>query len=931
MDSEPSHEDSVKAPTISRRFSYPFIGVVTLFLFAFAAIAIFINISRLDSELKNRLDNASKLAELSLPTVLALNFDYETVNDFVRALFLDKSVVYASVLWGPSRQSGLSREMQIIAEKKRKEYQQEDFTYFENTPEFIARTSPIVYEGEHIGDIQLVISRHYIKQQLLLYISGIIALTLLVILAIWLTSIVITRRYIARPLLKLQHSAGLIAQGDLAAPIETGSGDEIGRLAKDLSVMRDSIKNLFGTLQARQDELQETRQYLTRLIESSTDAIISTDIQGRVVLFNKGAEAMLGYQREEVVGRTVTVLYETEDQAKEVMRQMLQRGGTTAGYETALKAKDNTLVPVLLSAAVLHDAEGNEAGTVGFNKDLRQRKRVEEKLRQSHEKLEEYSRTLEEKVEQRTADLARAKTEAEEARVVAEEASRAKSAFLANMSHELRTPLNAIIGFSQVLLEKMFGELNDKQEDYVGDILTSGQHLLNLINSILDLSKVEAGKLELEPEVLDLRQLLESSLVVVKEHALAHGISLSLEIDDDIDTVSADEQKVKQIVFNLLSNAVKFTPDKGKVGIKAQKTGEAVQIAVWDTGVGIAADDHQRVFEEFQQVGQKLTEKLQGTGLGLALTKGLVELHGGTIWLESSPGHGSTFFFTLPIMDVGHRTPRAVFHEKAAEEQAVEASTGRPLVLVIEDDPKAADLLHIYLSEAGYEVVIAKDGLEGLEQVKQVAPDAIILDVFLPEVDGWEFLTQLKSDPTTKDVPVIIVSIVDQKGKGFALGAADYLVKPIEKQALLRTLDEFSLGSKVRHVPTKILAIDDDPKALELLTVALEPEGFQVLRAYSGEEGVEVAMAEQPDIIILDLLMPGLNGFEVLDNLEKAPVTKQPPVIIFTLKHITADERKRLKGRIARLAQKEGYNPKRLVNMVREVSQANPRDGYKHG
>jgi PAS domain S-box-containing protein len=659
MNSVPSHQDSAKARSIGRRFSYAFIGVVTLLLLGFATTVIFFNIARVDTELNNRLDNASMLAKISLPTAL-WSFDYDTVNDFVRALFLDKSIVYAKVLWGISRQTGLSTELQIITERKRNEYQQKDFEYFRNSSEFIAATSAIVHDGEFIGEIQLVISRQNVKQELLLNVLGIVTLTTLVIIAISLTSIVISRRYITRPLMKLQHSAALIAQGDLEAPIETGSGDEIGRLAEDLSVMRDSIKNLFGTLRTRQEELQETREYLTRLIESSTDAIISTDMKGTVVLFNEGAEAMLGYQRQEIIGQSVTGLYESVGRAKEVMRWMRQHGGTTAGFETILKAKDDTLIPVLISASILHDAEGNEAGTVGFNKDLRQRRRVEEELRESHEKLEEYSRTLEEKVEQRTAALARAKTEAEKARVTAEEANQAKSAFLANMSHELRTPLNAIIGFSQVLLEKMFGELNDKQEDYVDDILTSGKHLLKLINSILDLAKVEAGKLELEVDVLDLRQLLEGSLIVVKEHALAHGIILSLEIDADIDTVVADEQKLKQIVFNLLSNAVKFTPDKGKVGIEAQKTRAAVQIAVWDTGVGIAAEHHQQIFDEFQQVGQEFKEKPEGTGLGLALTKSLVELHGGTIWLESTPGHGSTFFFTMPLNGEPHsKLPKA--------------------------------------------------------------------------------------------------------------------------------------------------------------------------------------------------------------------------------------------------------------------------------
>ncbi|MFQ5938041.1 MAG: sensor histidine kinase, partial [Acidiferrobacterales bacterium] len=227
-------------------------------------------------------------------------------------------------------------------------------------------------------------------------------------------------------------------------------------------------------------------------------------------------------------------------------------------------------------------------------------------------------------------------------------ASQHKSQFLANMSHELRTPLNAIIGFSEVLLEKMVGELNDKQADYLNDIFTSGKHLLNLINDVLDLSKIEAGKLELELSTLDLRQLLEGSLVVVKEGALAHGITLSLDMTDDIDTVVADERKVKQIVFNLLSNAVKFTLDKGKVGIKAQRANGVVEIAVWDTGMGIAAKDQERIFEEFQQVGQELTDKPEGTGLGLALTKKFVELHGGAIGVESNPGRGSIFTFTLP-------------------------------------------------------------------------------------------------------------------------------------------------------------------------------------------------------------------------------------------------------------------------------------------
>ncbi len=342
-----------------------------------------------------------------------------------------------------------------------------------------------------------------------------------------------------------------------------------------------------------------------------------------------------------------------------------------------------------------------------------------------------------------------------------------------------------------------------------------------------------------------------------------------------------------------------------------------VQIAVWDTGVGIAPQDQQRIFEEFQQVGQGLTGKTEGTGLGLTLTKKFVELHGGTVWVESTLGHGSTFTFTLPIDATSKPTSLATVLAEATQQQPAAASCTGAMVLVIEDDPKSVDLLRIYLTEAGYAVEVAQDGAEGLEKVKRLAPDVVILDVLLPKVDGWAFLSQVKSDPATKDIPVIIVSIVDQKGKGFALGAADYLIKPINKEELLRKLAAFSLVSKVRTTPVKILTIDDDPKAIEMLAAVLEPEGFHVLRASGGAEGIALAEVERPDLIILDLLMPGMNGFEVLDYLGKSPVTKRMPIILFTVKQLTAEEKRRVKGRITWLAQKEGFQRQGFVDMVK--------------
>ena len=537
--------------------------------------------------------------------------------------------------------------------------------------------------------------------------------------------------------------------------------------------------------------------------------------------------------------------------------------------------------------------------------------------------LEQLNIGLEEKVQARTEELQRQQGQLQEVNLQLEIANRHKSEFLANMSHELRTPLNAIIGFSEVLLDKMFGDLNAKQEEYLDDILSSGRYLLSLINDILDLSKVEAGMLELELGTFDLRQLLEGSLVMVKERALAHGMTLSLEIADDVDTLTGDERKVKQVLFNLLSNAVKFTPDGGKVGITASMADAVVQVAVWDTGVGIAADDQQRIFEEFQQVGQGLAGKTEGTGLGLTLARKFVELHGGTIWVESTLGQGSTFTFTLPVGGAESQATLPAVQEDAAraQERTFEPASAGPLVLVVEDDSKGADLLRIYLSEAGYTVEVARDGAEGLEKIRQLAPAAVVLDILLPKLDGWAFLTQVKADPVTREVPVIIVSIIDQKGKGFALGAADYLIKPVQKDDLLRTLRAFSLTAKMQTAPVKILAIDDDPKAVELLAAVLEPEGFRILRAYGGEAGLEIARAEQPDLIILDLLMPEMNGFEVLDHLAQSSVTRRLPVILFTLKQLTAEEQQRVQGRIACLAQKEAFNQQEFVGLVKEALQ----------
>jgi signal transduction histidine kinase/CheY-like chemotaxis protein len=361
-----------------------------------------------------------------------------------------------------------------------------------------------------------------------------------------------------------------------------------------------------------------------------------------------------------------------------------------------------------------------------------------------------------------------------------EVAGRHKSEFLASMSHELRTPLNAVIGFSDVLLERMFGDLNERQEEYVRDIRDSGRHLLELINEILDLSKVEAGRMELGRTALSLPDLLEHGLAMVRERAARHGIAISLTVAPDVGVIWADELKLKQVVLNLLTNAVKFTPDGGSVAVSAEIAGDEVRVVVSDTGIGIADADQERIFEAFQRGGREA--RSEGTGLGLTLSKRIVELHGGRIWMTSGLGAGSTFGFAIPVRPQG-----AVARDEPPEEVAAERDM--EAVLVVEDDPHSAELLTLYLEGAGYRVALARDGVEGLELARRLRPRAVVLDILLPRVDGWDLLARLKADPATADSAVVVVSMLDERGKGLALGAVEYLVKPVGREELLEALE----------------------------------------------------------------------------------------------------------------------------------------------
>ncbi len=354
-------------------------------------------------------------------------------------------------------------------------------------------------------------------------------------------------------------------------------------------------------------------------------------------------------------------------------------------------------------------------------------------------------------------------------------ASQHKSEFLASMSHELRTPLNAVIGFSEVLLDRMFGEINERQEEYLRDILSSGRHLLELINDILDLSKVEAGQMVLEPSTFEVGSALEWASALHRERAAAHAITVTSEVAEDVGTIEADERQFRQVVLNLVANAVKFTPDGGSVSIKAYREGTELNVTVTDTGIGVAPEDQERIFETFQQ-GRRGAPKEEGTGLGLTLCRRIVELFGGRMWLESTPGIGSTFGFSVPGL------PEQEDDVASAERDKL------PVVVIVDDDRASLDLLSAYLDGSGTRVLRARDGVEALEQIRKVPPVAVVLDIKLPRLDGWQVLAELKADPATAAIPVVIASVVDDRPQGLALGADEYLLKPIRRDELVDAL-----------------------------------------------------------------------------------------------------------------------------------------------
>jgi PAS domain S-box-containing protein len=497
-----------------------------------------------------------------------------------------------------------------------------------------------------------------------------------------------------------------------------------------------------------------------------------------------------------------------------------------------------------------------------------------------------------------------------EARREAEGANRAKSQFLANMSHELRTPLNAIIGYSEMLQEEA---ADREQPEFVADlqkIHVAGRHLLTLINDVLDLSKIEAGKMEFTPETFDVREAVEAVVTTVRPLVEKNGNRLDVRIDADAGIMHADLTRVRQVILNLLSNAGKFT-EHGLITLDVRREGagggQIVAFRISDTGIGISPEEMSRLFQAFSQADATTARRYGGTGLGLAISRQISQQMGGDITVESAPGRGSTFTVTLPAS----LRPTVAVDMPGPEWQGGKAAA----VLVIDDDATARALLRRHLTRAGYSVDEAADGRTGLARARAFRPDAIILDVVMPGMDGWAVLAALKSERALAGIPVVMATILDEERMGFALGASDYLTKPIDRTRLVATLDRFAK----RTQGSSVLLVEDDEPTRTMVRRTLSRAGWEVAEAQNGRVALDALRANRPALVLLDLMMPEMDGFEFLEALRLEPAWRAIPVIVITAKVLTDADRKRLNGGVDAIVQKGGRGVDALLGEIRDL------------
>jgi PAS domain S-box-containing protein len=706
---------------------------------------------------------------------------------------------------------------------------------------------------------------------------------------------------------RLARAARRLSQGeDVRLPV--GGSREVSDLAYTLDEMVRRVHQ-------RDRELSDRAARYQTILRAAGEGVVVTDAAGHIEEANKAAGRMFGLSAEALLGRTVSSLLENPDALPNPTDSTQDETFTLPPGQSiesirGRRADDTTFwMEVSLKPVMLPD----RVVIVCVFRDVTRRKADAERIQRMNEDLES-------RVRVRTAELEEANGKLEVAVRDAEAAVRAKDSFVANMSHELRQPLHIIIGFTEALKEEAGDEGLDAAVRDLDKILAAAKHLLDLINDILDMAKISAGKMELTVSTFPLARLVEDVKTLVGPLAEANGNRFVVAADPALGSMTADERRVKQILLNLLSNAFKFTHN-GAVRFAVERLSvggrEWVRFRVADSGKGMTAEQVGRLFQRFYQADSSTTRGAGGTGLGLAITQSFNDIMGGQpIRVTSAVGDGSEFVVTLPA--VVETTPDQPPPDLLTPPEGTQSAEGRT-VLVIDDDPAVRELMRRFLTKEGFAVVEAGTGDEGFAMARDVRPCVVTLDVMMPGSDGWAVLARLKADPATADIPVVMLTIVDDRGRGYSLGAADYLTKPIDWNRLGAILRKYL----ARGRGDTVLVVDDDPDNRDVIRRYLDREGWKTAEAADGEEGLRKFAETPPAVILLDLMMPVLDGFGFLDELAKRFPGHRVPVVILTAKELTPEDFDRLNGRVARILEKGDLTSlENLLGVVRRSARA---------